>query len=254
MNQLKEYNNDPRLQGRFIYTIWNTEVAKKVIQGSKASLQTSIPPYEAAGMKDKKDMICYNIVVSSYTGGPIQQLTNVLHHGIKGNGYIFESFSQLRLQEVLEDLSARFYAFIYTRQTRSLDEIRQYPNKKWVDLVIRYMQEEPAGVLKIMHNAGRMLPFVDSRTAWLKFAIMYARELGIKLDYSNYHETIINILNKFEKDLRQDLMAAENSANNPALPPQSSSGLSAIVSSLRRGRIDFATSPWLAWAKSPRGG
>ena len=92
---IKEYNIDPRLQGRFIYTIWNTEVAKKVIQGSKASLQTSIPPYEAAGMKDKKDMICYNIVVSSYTGGPIQQLTNVLHHGTKGNGYIFESFSQL---------------------------------------------------------------------------------------------------------------------------------------------------------------
>ena len=101
------------------------------------------------------------------------------------------------------------------------------------------MQEDPAGVLKIMHNAGRMLPFVDSRMAWLKFAIMYARELGIKLDYSNYQETIINILNKFEKDLGQDLAVVEYSAAIFSLPPQSSSGLSVIVSSPPRDKKRF---------------
>ena len=77
VNTLKQYVKDPKLEGRFALIIWNTEVSQYVIQGSKASLQTSVPPLEAAGMKDKKDLINYNLPISSATGGPVQYVQNI---------------------------------------------------------------------------------------------------------------------------------------------------------------------------------
>ncbi|MGE5196898.1 MAG: ElyC/SanA/YdcF family protein, partial [Deltaproteobacteria bacterium] len=200
-NELKGYNRDPKLKGRFIFLAWTTENSQIIIRGSKASLQTTIPPYEAAGMKDKKDGICYNIVVSSYTGGPVQQVTNVLHHGTNGNGYIYEPYSQLELQRALEDLSARFYAYIYTKRGITVEQVESMPNKNWAGLVTKYMKEEPEGILKIMHNAGRMLPVVDSRTAAMKYAYVYMKMLGMQMDYSRYSKVLADILKEFGERL-----------------------------------------------------
>ncbi|MBI4981741.1 MAG: EamA family transporter [Candidatus Omnitrophica bacterium] len=215
VRQLNRYAIEQGLDGRFMLCIWNTEVSKHVIPGAKASLQTSIPPYEAAGMKDKKDMIAYNVVVSSYTGGPVQQIVNVLHHGEDGNGYLFESFSPFRLQLALEDLSARFYAHMYSLEGTHIYEISQYPNQRWVALVLKYMQECPNGILRIMHNAGRMLPIVDARTAALKFAKVYSKVLGVDFDHSVYRGALGTIMSDFCCDLDADLANSGNMCSSP---------------------------------------
>ena len=67
-------------------------------------------------------------------------------HGLEGNGYVFEPFDPAVLQNVLEDLSARFYAYIYTREGKTAREISQYPNKRWVELVKGYMKEKTSRV------------------------------------------------------------------------------------------------------------
>ncbi|MBP7216844.1 MAG: glycogen/starch synthase, partial [Candidatus Omnitrophica bacterium] len=195
----RDFMQDERLKGRFAYVPWNTEVSEFVIKGAKASFQTSIPPYEAAGMKDKKDKVAYNVVVSSYTGGPVQQDTNVLIHGTRGNGYLFEPYSPIRLQRALEDLSARLHAYIYTQRGVQYETVAVLPNKYWAGLATRYMCEDPEGILQIMHNAGRMLPVVDSRTAAMKFALLYAKLLNKKVAYGNYQPFLAQIMRNFSE-------------------------------------------------------
>ncbi|PIQ84146.1 MAG: hypothetical protein COV75_03755, partial [Candidatus Omnitrophica bacterium CG11_big_fil_rev_8_21_14_0_20_63_9] len=202
VRELQQAQDDPRLHGAYLFVPWTPDIAKVVIQGAKASLQTSIPPLEAAGMKDKKDMITYSVVVSSYTGGPVQQVTNVLTHGARGNGYLFEPFSHQALQAALEDLSARFYAYIYAREGRDPESLRRFPNTIWANRVIRYMTEQaPNDILRVMQNAGRMLPVVDARTAALKFGSVYGRILGIPINYSIYPAIIQKLLRDFEAQL-----------------------------------------------------
>ncbi|MHB8155327.1 MAG: ribulose-phosphate 3-epimerase, partial [Candidatus Omnitrophota bacterium] len=199
--QFKHLVNDPKLEGKLVYLIWNTEIAPHVIKGVTCAIQTSITPLEAAGMADKKYMLAYAIMISSYTGAPVQQILNVLYHGSKGNGYLFEPYSPEELQKALEDLSARYYAHKFFLEGKPAQEIEQYPNKIWVEKVIKYMQEDPQGILQIMQNASRMVPVFDNRLAALKFAIVYMNILGIKFDYANLKENERMLLEKFEQGL-----------------------------------------------------
>ncbi|MDD3150655.1 MAG: hypothetical protein PHV68_07450, partial [Candidatus Gastranaerophilales bacterium] len=209
VSQLKELSKDPDLKDRFLFSTWTPEDSVVIIRGAKVCLQTSIPPYEAAGMKDKKDEICGNVVVSSYTGGPVQQVTNVLHYGTAGNGYVFEPFDPERLQEIFEDLSARFYAHINTIGAVSLTDIGS-PNDEWNIKTGLYMETDPHGILDIMHNATKMLPVVDSRTAAMKFAFMYSKMLGVKMEMTGRGEFLDKTLKDFSDRLRVSLEASSD--------------------------------------------
>ena len=109
--------------------IWNTHVSQDVIRGSMGSLQTSVPPLEAAGMKDKKDMIDGNVVVSSYTGGPVQQVTNILHHGVEGNGIFLSRFTRSSLQNAWKTFQRVSMRYIYIREGRTADQLEGVPQQ-----------------------------------------------------------------------------------------------------------------------------
>ncbi|HBG61480.1 MAG TPA: hypothetical protein DDX37_06595, partial [Candidatus Omnitrophica bacterium] len=110
----------------------------------------------------------------------------------EGNGYVFEPFTEEAMQEAMLDASERIYAYRYYREGKvrqriaALKDKGQYPNQKWAQGVIGYLESDPTGVLKIMENATRMLPMVDSRTAAHKFAAVYARMMGETIDLSIY--------------------------------------------------------------------
>ncbi|MBU2251505.1 MAG: UTP--glucose-1-phosphate uridylyltransferase, partial [Candidatus Omnitrophica bacterium] len=199
-NTLREYAKDEHLKDKFTFFTWSLQDSQVIIPGVHAYFQTSIPPYEAAGMQDKKSMVCYNVGISSLTGGPVQQITNVLHYGDKGNGYIFEPFDPKELQKAFEDYSARYWAYHYYRQGKSPEEIIS-PNQKWLELVRNYMKSDPRGILTIMQNAGRMLPITDSRLAAMKLARMYTQMLGKVMDYSEQDPYIAEQLKEFDRRL-----------------------------------------------------
>ena len=194
--QLREYAKDENLKDKFTFFTWTIQDSQVIIPGVKAYFQTSIPPYEAAGMQDKKSMVCYNVGISSLTGGPVQQITNIMRHGEKGNGYVFEPFDPKELQKAFEDYSARYWAYSYYREGKSPDQITS-PNQRWLKLVRHYMNTSPRGILTIMQNNGRMLPITDSRLAAMKLASKYTKMLGKEMDYSQQDPYIEEILNEF---------------------------------------------------------
>ncbi|MBU2103163.1 MAG: hypothetical protein KKF80_07180, partial [Candidatus Omnitrophica bacterium] len=195
---LRVYAKDERLKDRFTFFTWTLQDSQVIIPGAAAYFQTSIPPYEAAGMQDKKSMVCYNVGISSLTGGPVQQITNVLHHGTRGNGYIFEPFDPGELQKAFEDYSARYWAYAYYREGKSPEEITS-PNERWLTLVRHYMNTDPRGILTIMHNAGRMLPITDSRMAAMKLARMYTQMLGLEMNYQEQDPFVAKLLTEFDE-------------------------------------------------------
>jgi hypothetical protein len=188
-------------------------------------------------MKDKKDMIVGNIVVSSYTGGPVQQITNVLHHGTNGNGYLFEPYDPQRLQVAFEDLSSRFYAYIYTENNLPPEEVES-PNELWLAKTSMYMRESPDGILDIMHNATRMLPVVDSRTAAMKFAFMYLKMLGMDMDITGRGE----FLTKTLEDFRDRLTVEFKKDNTAAAQKEHKEALSNASSSIEYQTLSYAIS------------
>ncbi|MBU1995772.1 MAG: 4-alpha-glucanotransferase [Candidatus Omnitrophica bacterium] len=198
--------DNENINNRYLFMMWDVFTSGMAIPATSVAAQWSIPPLEAAGMKDKKDMITASIVISSYTGAPIQQILNV---GIKaweaktgrsffeaeeGNGYVFEPFTEEAMQEAMLDASARIYAYKYYREGKvkqrltDLRDVKQYPNQQWAKAVIGYLESNPTGVLEIMENATRMLPMVDSRTAAHKFAAVYASMMGETIDLSIYDQ------------------------------------------------------------------
>ncbi|MBU0469172.1 MAG: glycosyltransferase, partial [Candidatus Omnitrophica bacterium] len=196
--------DNENINNRYLFMMWDVFTSGMTIPATSVAAQWSIPPLEAAGMKDKKDMITASIVISSYTGAPIQQVLNV---GIKawekktgrsffeaeeGNGYVFEPFTEEAMQAAMLDASERIYAYRYYREGKvkqriaALKDKNQYPNQKWAQGVIGYLESNPTGVLEIMENATRMLPMVDSRTAAHKFAAVYASMMDESIDLSIY--------------------------------------------------------------------
>ncbi|MFA5337269.1 MAG: HAD-IIIC family phosphatase, partial [Candidatus Omnitrophota bacterium] len=243
VSQLKEFSKDPALQDRFLFSTWTPEDSVVIIRGAKVCLQTSIPPYEAAGMKDKKDMIVGNIVVSSYTGGPVQQITNVLHHGINGNGYLFEPYDPKKLQIAFEDLSSRLYAYIYTENNFPPEEIES-PNELWLAKTSMYMSESPEGILDIMHNATRMLPVVDSRTAAMKFAFMYLKMLGMEMDITGRGEFLTKTLEDFRDRLTVEF-EKDNAAASSSVEYRTLSYAISVLQALgaRKGQLAVSIGP-----------
>ncbi|TBR15631.1 hypothetical protein EPO66_05725, partial [bacterium] len=232
--QMAGWMRDPDLAGKYLFCIWDVPTSARAIPATSISSQWSIPPKEAAGMKDKKDMIVGAIIVSSYTGAPIQQILNVwiphwekktgkkFYDANEGNGYVFESFSPRYLQECLEDASARIYAYRYHSDKNvtieNLQNAEEFPNRAWADLVIKYIQENPYGILDIMYNATRMLPVVDSRTAAHKYALVYAWMLGFEIDFNIYPEP----LNQMLKDYRfnQNILNSSSPINSLFILPE----------------------------------
>jgi len=76
----------------------------------------------------------FGIVSSSYTGGPVQQILDVMKYGTRGTVIFGNLILWKTFRPPSKIFSARYYAYVFTHEDiRLWKKFAAYPNKEWAE-------------------------------------------------------------------------------------------------------------------------